>query len=553
MTTDGELDRKLAEVDMKVTPMSLSVRVDGGPEQNYSLRVIVPATTDWPEKAMSNGWWKRGDPYLNLHAHRLLQMADLTSLRNRRNERKLDFSRLARSVEFREIRQTLRAEGGTADLALSLFVDTSDTVEELLERARYPVPLPALPIDREGYEEFRETVLGEVEEFSEQLRIECLKHPDANDQVVRAAMDLVRQPLLRRIVLTTARRDRDEGIVLQPLAERADALLQEAHRRSLRHPRTPLRRYFDWNQVRALLADAIDALRKLQRGTSEIEGLTRVLAFGTIFERADAVLHIWRSLRDRSVLFAHVLREVDCAMAYVLGATCREVYRRIRSHLSQEERRLFLLMYLPHFPRFGGPGPSVHLGGVPWVMDPVLHGILSDDRLVVLVVLVLAFRVKTLDGEDLSAQLEQRVKAYLAFYTYWLGMTRATDSERRKGRRLRARLRLRNGLDIERVPDRSSAPTVDGSWASLLNVLHESGDVSAALSALGLEDPRGICQMRWGAGLKQKEIAQRLGISQQRVSVQLRSAQQRLEDGVKKHGLAAGRLRLQRRKWSLRA
>jgi hypothetical protein len=210
-------------------------------------------------------------------------------------------------------------------------------------------------------------------------------------------------------------------------------------------------------------------------------------------------------------------------------------------------------MHLQKLPMFG-KSPVFPLGGITFSFDPVLRGFLEDSGTIALIILVIGFKIDNTAGESLAAELEARLKAYLAFYPYWLEMTRQDDREAQKRRRTNARLRLDRKADVERIPDPSTVSQRDRSdWITGLERILETGDAANIIHELGIRDPRGIAALRWGPeGLLERQIAERVGISQQAVSAQVRRIYQELmSEFQKRSGLEPGHNR-PKGKWSPR-
>ena len=550
-----ELEKILDRVAMQVLPNTVEIHTDDGrPPLRRSLRLIVPSRRGWISELLDNGWREHGDYRTHAFAARLFRLHELTSLWKRRNDRQFRLERWRRSPEFRSLRRTLGHDGPPADLIPKLYGDVSRSIDELLTEARYPNPLRFVPVDRKTYEEFRDDLLEELDDFDTLLTEAAEQYTDDDAAIKRVMADL--RPYSRKLLVRHAAEfDRRTGIVLQPLADRADVLLEEAERREQRNRRTPFRRRFDWPDVTRLLADAVATLKAVHQDSigehREIADLQAVQRHGSIYDKANAVQWIWRNVRDRSALLENLLMDVERAGPYLLGQACLQLYREIRRFLTPPERRLFALMYLQRLPMLGKPA-VFPLGGITLWFDPVLQGVLDDSRMVGLIILVAGCRVRGPEGAELAAELEARLKAYLAFYRFWLLTTRQRERESRKHRRGEARLRVNDHVDVERVAEPATKELQrSAGWVLVLQQLLDNKDAELVLRKLGINDPRHIARMRWVEGRTQREIAGLTGISQQAVSAQVRRLYGEVLEKLSERGVGVHN-DLQKRKWTPR-
>ena len=242
------------------------------------------------------------------------------------------------------------------------------------------------------------------------------------------------------------------------------------------------------------------------------------------------------------------LHDIDRSRPYLVGEAARVLYRRARRLMTRAERRVFCLMYMQHLPRFGA-APSIPFGGITFMFDPVLQGVLNDVSLAGLIILVIGFKERGQDGADWGKELQSRFKAYLAFYSYWLGLTRDRERSERKARRLKARLGRRSSMDIERVGDNITTRGSASGWDEALRAIVGENDVSLVLKRLGVSDSRGVYERYWTQGESQREIASKLGITPQAVSALVRRITNKILERLEEKGAVPPGTRLRKRRW----
>jgi len=549
------LDKLLKRYGMEAIRLDVELNEEGTSLGRYSVRVIVPTDPSWSTLLLANGWHRRGDLDSHILACDLVQLNELVSLGPRKNRRRLRFHQLRR--EFRDARLLLQHTGSDADLAQKLAGEVSEPIDTLLGKARYPNAPEALPVDEHAYEEFRETVLEEMENFERWLEQQCAER--AIDQVqIEKLQEGFLEESLRKITKKVLTEERARGQQLEPLAERAEALLMEAERRHAANPSMPFHRLFDWGEVNPLLDDAVVKLREVHGQESadsvpEIQDLERIRREGSAYDKAAAVQYVWRSLRDRSPLFETLMLEVDFAESYLIGQASRQLYREIRPFLTLAEKRLFALMFFQQLPQLGGAHPTFPLGDTIFWLDPILHGLAEDDRIVALVILVLGFKVKH-PREDLSAELERRVKAYLGLYPYWIEMTRDRERFERKTRREEARRRILPDMERVRDPCSPQAAPKKGRtdrYSEFQKFLSDRGLVEL-MEECGIPDRRGIARMVWRDKQTQKDVARRLEITPQAVSARVRRMMRALIKKMQERGHLPPGVRLPKGRWTPR-
>lgn len=541
---------------MKVLTLTLENPSDAGSTRNRKFRVIVPPATGWPDQ-LFRGNWKKGAKRSELvFAERLASIQCVSDLSKRRNLRRIEFSRLRKESWYSEQRKAMHHWGPPEDLVLKLIGKVSRGCEDLLAAARYARPLQSAPLNLLNYAEFASMALHQIEAARDRVAL-ALANSRAPEAVQAAARAEITPRYLRSLLRTWSTLAAEDESKLRRLGERAESILMGAMRRDLDNPTSPSRTWFEWAEVDELLLDAENTLRSMSSDDSDSEpddeapeALAELRLRGSTSEKAVGVACIWMQCRDRGDLLEHFLLDVERAMPHLVGRACRQLYRDVRQHLTRTERRLFALMYFPRVPMFGAKSPWFLFDGLTLFFDPVLLGVLSDPKLVGLIVMGLGERKSRTATDDLARALESRFKAYLTFYPYWVATIRDEERVSRKQRRGNVRQGRRSARPIETIADSErSDSSAQNNWMSVLAKVTGNREFKGVLGRFGIEDQRGICEAFWMQGKTQFEIARSQGISQQAVSAKLRRTMALLLAALKQHGVVSRPVTIPKRRW----
>jgi hypothetical protein len=551
----SKLEQLAAEVGFRVMTLPAQLTLDDGTQLGRSIRVVLPSPeADLGARLAGSSPIRPGDANALLLACRLVKYVGLVNLRRRRNERTLDPNAFVKSRLGRELARRFPRGVRSHDVISTAAGEVTESVNDLLHKARYAEPLFSVQVDREAFCEFREQLLGELDAHAEIVRTivaEANIPPEHQEAVVDRCLDA----RLRELAADATAKEKRHGPQLNALAERAVALARAAEDFADAHPRTPFRRRWDWCAVEKLIADAIAALRDSAWPTdtelAHVRGLEHALHGNNINEKAEAVRWIWANCRDRSELLEHFLIDVEHAESFLYTHMIRGFYRSVRGELDRCERRLFVLMHMQWVPMFGVEGRKFLSGGVTLFFDPVLQGAALDPVIGPLTVQVIGEKQRTAAGLDLAAELDRRLRAYLRFYGYWLELQRQEERQARKERRVRER--LGRATPVDRV-GATPSPSL-GEHDDILAMLREAaseGNAERLLQELRIRDDDGVFRMRFIEGLSQREIAAAHGVTQQAVSAKLRRMWNAVLRGVARQRGHDAKAALPRRKWAPR-
>src|SRR5262249_43162224 len=157
-------------------------------------------------------------------------------------------------------------------------------------------------------------------------------------------------------------------------------------------------------------------------------GLARARSSADRYTKWSALCWLKAQLVNRLECVRWLHREAEDAYLAVLDYTARLVFRKIRRHLSKDERRVFQLMYRR----------QASWGGRIAAVDPVVGSFLfgMDDETQWMIIQLLVTRDASPDERaELQDELRRRWRAYLRFYPYWADLI---DDEDREARRRRA-------------------------------------------------------------------------------------------------------------------
>jgi hypothetical protein len=256
-----------------------------------------------------------------------------------------------------------------------------------------------------------------------------------------------------------------------------------------------------------------------------------------ILEKWSMVCWITAHLINRNECIRLLQREAESVYHGVLDYAFKDIYRKIRRHMTVPERRAYALLYfrLPIF--------NYHVAAVnPIIMSFFTH---MDDQTQALILLVLVFKQREWGGEkDLDKELERRWRAYLRFYPFWLEIIKDEDRQAKRQQTIqKCTLSLHRPdpddkgekkLTLEaRLPDPKSSPS---------NVLQAIILKNGAI----LEDwAKTYCTPKQATHIVRRfrdektesEIAKEDGISQQAVSKSIRAACKRIREGLIRDGV----------------
>jgi hypothetical protein len=289
------------------------------------------------------------------------------------------------------------------------------------------------------------------------------------------------------------------------------------------------------------LEEQIDQELSQEPEFEEYLGFWHAYLSDDILEKWYMTCWITAHLVNRNECIRLLQREAESVYHGVLDYAFREIYRKIRRHMTVPERRAYALLYfrLPIFNR--------HVA----VMNPIIMSFFADmdEQTQTLILLVLVFKRREWGGEkDLDKELERRWRAYLKFYPYWLEIIQDEDRQAMRQRTIRKCMLslhhpdrdVRGGKKLtleEKLPDPKSRP------ANVLQaIILESG--------AKLEDwARQYCTPKQAAHVVKKirdektetEIAEEEEITQQAVSKSIHAAYKRIREGLIRDGVLEAR------------
>jgi hypothetical protein len=183
-----------------------------------------------------------------------------------------------------------------------------------------------------------------------------------------------------------------------------------------------------------VLAEDIEA--QIDQALSQEPAFEEYLGFWSAY-LSDNILEKWAMicwitahLVNRNECLRLLQREAESVYHSVLEYAFKEIYRKIRRHMTVPERRAYALLY------FRQPIFNYHVA----VMNPSIMSFFNDmdSETQMLILLVLVFKVHEWGGEkDLDKELERRWRAYLRFYPYWLDTIHYEDQQAKRQRTIR--------------------------------------------------------------------------------------------------------------------
>jgi hypothetical protein len=268
----------------------------------------------------------------------------------------------------------------------------------------------------------------------------------------------------------------------------------------------------------------------------EYLGLWSAYLSDNILEKWFMICWITAHLINRNECIRLLQREAESVYQGVLDYAFKEIYRKIRRHMTVPERRLYGLLYF-RLPIFNGNVA---------VVNPLIMSFFADmdDQTQALILLVLVFKRREWGGEkNLDKEVERRWRAYLKFYPYWLEIIQDEDRQAKRQHTIqKCTLSLhhpdpekaRKKLTLEKIlSDPKSSP------ANVLQaVVLGNGEM--------LEDwARKYCTVKQAVHVVRKfrdektetEIAEEEGITQQAVSKSIRSGYKRIREGLIRDGV----------------
>jgi hypothetical protein len=144
-----------------------------------------------------------------------------------------------------------------------------------------------------------------------------------------------------------------------------------------------------------------------------------------ILEKWSMICWITAHLINRNECIRLLQREAESVYHGILDYAFKEIYHKIRRHMTVPERRVYALLYF-RLPIFNGNVA---------VVNPIIMSFFADmdDQTQALILLVLVSKRREWGGEkDLDKELERRWRAYLKFYPYWLEITQDEDRQAKR-------------------------------------------------------------------------------------------------------------------------
>jgi len=232
-------------------------------------------------------------------------------------------------------------------------------------------------------------------------------------------------------------------------------------------------------------------------------------------------LHLWlkEKLNKPESDYIKLLKvEAESYYLGIIDILHHQYYRKIRHSLTKEEKRLFVLSFFMRHTVLGKPSPSLPFGN----MIPAYHKMFldfwcgTDEYTRWLIAKGIIYKDKSA-----SIELTDRWRAYLKFYPFWLKISREDDAiqksnERRKSEELPESDIIKENEEgdefclINNFPDKKSSEELAKDFESyLVDLPNEQANI-----------------IRWQFlnGFNQKEIAQKLNITQQAVSKKQKEA-----------------------------
>jgi len=285
------------------------------------------------------------------------------------------------------------------------------------------------------------------------------------------------------------------------------------------------------------LEEQIDQELSQEPEFEEYLGFWQAYLSDDILEKWYMTCWITAHLVNRNECIRMLQREAESVYHGVLDYAFREIYRKIRRHMTVPERRAYALLYfrLPIF--------NPHVA----VMNPIIMSFFADmdEQTQTLVLLVLVFKRREWGGEkDLDKELERRWRAYLKFYPAWLEIIQDDDREAKRQQTIqKCTLSLHHPdrhdkggkkLTLEdRLPDPKSRP------ANLLQaiILGNRGTIEEWAQKYCTPIQSAHVLRRFRDEKTQEEIAKEEGITQQAVSKSILGACNRIREGLIRDGI----------------
>ncbi len=460
----------------------IEVRVGGTQEQpmeSVKVRVPVAGGREGGSKILgllNLPWHKRGNPLLHLHAIRLLKLRPVAEDARRRNARTLGSKGIFHTPSLREVGKKLTTKWSLPAVVRAFAPAAEGDQEELVETALYTNTLAS--IDEPRYRDFSDMVLDDLDRWDADLKsgkagarirsgvleqphikkilaeIEAREAADNGEDRYHSAIQLPRSEddvvgwsvfvdaawdgIVRYVLRTARQKDSERGDVFAAVAKRAASLLDEARALGSRSKSS-----LAWKGLKTSIDECLrETLVVLDspgmKDKTWSEQSKRTIRQGLASRQTAAKLFLLRDIAeigDRSQLLELLLREADIAPYYILGRAARELYRRIRRFLTPVERRLFMLLYLPDWPRIGESLPSLPFAGWPLWALPFFQAMLRDGDLVGLAVLCVGHKRRSIGHQDLASELSAIFRKYVTFYAMWASLVREDDKLRKRARR----------------------------------------------------------------------------------------------------------------------
>lgn len=519
---------------------------------------------------------------------RMLKLYFLFPPKEHVRERQFCLQTKAYPRKYSEMFEHIFKEESTTDMSSigrMKYVRDDKVTEKLLQKAIFVKPDLEVPLSQKNYVKFRDTILDETDDIEKWKDKEIKKGAGLRKKNAEAQEEIVKRKKKAFQILFKEARDLEEETAkkYRSVTEKAKDLYDKYEPLALKGPEY-LRKQFNVSEFNSLFEEVISVYETETKDDVEtkpggdvalvngrpIENLSminRQILFDLqharltddVKEKWDTLVWVLQNLISRTECVTLMQLEAESVYLGSIDYLMKEIYRKIRQELRPPERRFYALMWFRHFP-VGNSSRGPFLGRI-CAIDHVINGFFNgiDDRTRRLVLLVLAYKVKTWEKQDLEKELSQRWKAYLRFYPYWLEIIRMDERDDKEEKRLSRRCRSLyetydddnpNGIPlVEKIsyiipPDPLFKSPQERMFYEGIFETKDTEDtekqqkypLSSLIDRYCTEKQSKILKMR-GEGMTEQKIAERMGIKQPTVHEHMVAGIRKVQKGLRKEGV----------------
>lgn len=598
----NETQKFFEQYDLDVEHLSFGVgKGEEEKERKFTLRIFFPKgpiIENFMSRLCYMEQRARGEEQAFFRwATRMLKLYFLFPPKEHVRERQFCLQTRAYPKKYSEMFEHIFKEESTTDMSSigrMKYVRDDKGTEKLLRKAIFVKPDLEVPLSLKNYVKFRDTILDEMDGIEKWMDTEIKKRAGLRKKDVGAQEEIVKRKKKAFQILFKEARDLEEETAkkYRSVTEKAKDLYEKYEPLALKGPEY-LRKQFNVSEFNSLLEEVIRLYEAKTKNDIKIKPTKNaVLVNGrpienlsminrqillhlqhakltdNVKEKWDTLVWILQNLISRTECVTLIQLEAESVFLGSIDYLMKEIYRKIRQELTPPERRLFALMWFRYYPVLGNSPRYPFLARI-CAIDPVINGFFNgvDDRTRCLVLLVLAYRIKTWENQNLKRELSWRWKAYLNLYPYWLEVIRMDEREDKKEERLSRRcISLYssygddnpNGISlIEKIPNISpdqwfrpeGIPLIKkNSYISpdqlrLYEEIFDTKDTKdvelpSLIDKYCTKRQAEILKMKFiGEGMTEQKIADRIGIRQPTVSEHIAAGVQKIQRGLEEEGL----------------